>query len=937
MRSRALRLGLSALLAAAVARADLVTLKSGEILEGKARQWGERVLFWDRYGEAHDFHRSEVQRVEYKRRAEELAKPNLPDLTVRYIERLPRDPGFHGGFVQYDLPGKQDLGVLKPEASKYQLHRKPGEKVTFIVHIFNAGPAPAGAFGYRISIGDKPVAAATLPGLKPAEEKRVEVPWAWQAGQHEIKVELDPEGKLKEITRANNTFADPIRALTFFFAVHKTTYDAFSQVLNVVDSFNFEDWAQYHVHMMNFLFAESRWLSAPNGIAERVRVDKIIVVPECDEALYVKDQRRNGDPKEVIEYNGNWSFGKSELDNTRRWALNVDWGLPHELGHQLGLVDIYQLNVDPWQILARRMDGTYATLKHFYPAPATMMHWHGPHIFSEFCAGYLNQTLGRPRGYFGDYYYDIPDKCLLKVLSISGKPVPNAKVELFQRSAFKPPHHFVHGEPVSQGQTDENGVWLMPNRPAPHHKTLSGPDFKGYEMKDNPWGHIHVVGFNAMMLARVEAAGREEFFWLRLCDFNVAKWRGAEKEYTHPLKTRFPDAGAPEPPQKPTVGYHMPIERKMAELWWDRSPSPDIVRYNVYQKVGDGDEEVEPFRLVAIVDPARFQPKQRIGHGGLKYHEKFEEHGFYTLDTYFAVAAVTADGRESGLSETVHVPWIGEGRRAAVLPDGRVIFSADRHPSLYWSPGNGGVREFGIRTTEFPVDPYGLCADGDGNLVVTDAHNNQVLVFDPKGTLLRRLSKQAPRRESKSAKPGEFDYPCDVATDAQGNLYVAERDNHRVQVLDKAGKPLYTLGGDKGRGEKSFDRPTAVSVCSDRLLVSDEGNRRVVIYWIKNVAQPPAAVGAEPFVFDREITDLRAPDRALMTAKENVYVCDPGDNTLKVFDRGGKLIHKHEALEAAFEPGHVKLDGPRGLCTSDGRTAYLVTRFPVRTLKVRLD
>ena len=911
---------------ASAVRADLVTLRNGEILEGKARQWGDRVLFRDRYGGVHDFHREEAQRVEYKRRPEELVKPNLPDLTVRYIERLPRDPGFHG-VVAYDLPGKQDLGVLTVDASKYQLHRKPGEKVTFVVHVFNAGPAPAGRFGYRVSIDDKEVASGQIPGLKPDEEKLVEVPWTWQAGQHEIKVELDPERKIKEITRFNNVFADPIRALTFFFAVHQTTYESFSKVLNVVDSFNFEDWAQYHVHMMNYLFAESKWPSAPDGIAERVRVDKIIVVPECDEKLYVKDQRRNGDPKEIVEYNGNWSFGKSELENTRRWALGVDWGLPHELAHQLGLVDIYQLNIDPWQILVRRSDGTYATLKHFYPAPATMMHWHGPHLFSEFCAGYLNQTLGRPRGYFGDYYYDVPEKCYLKVLSNSAKPVPNAKIELYQRSAFKPPHHFVHGEPVATGQTDEKGVWSMPNRPAPHHKTLSGPDFKGYEMKDNPWGHIHVVGFNAMMLARVEAQGREEFYWLRLCDFNVARWRGNEKEYFHPLKTRFPDAGAPEPPQKPTVAYHMPLERQAAELWWDRSPSPDIIRYNVYKKVGDADEEVEPFRLVAIVDPARFRPDQRIGHGGLKYHDKFEEHGFYTLDTFFAVTAVAADGRESGLSDIVHVPWCHESRKAAILPDGRVIFSADRHPSLYTSPGNGGVREFGVRTTEHPVDPYGLCADLDGNLIVTDANGNQVLVFDPKGTLLRRISKQAPRRESKSAKPGEFDWPCDAAVDPKGNLYVVERDNHRVQVLDKGGKFLYALGGEKGKGEKAFDRPTAISVCGDRLLVSDEGNHRVVIYWLK----------PEGPVFDRDITELRAPDRALMTEKENVYVCDPGDNTLKVFDRGGKLIQKIEALEGAFEPGHYKLDGPRGLTTRDGKTAYLVTRFPIRTLRLRLE
>lgn len=54
-------------------------------------------------------------------------------------------------------------------------------------------------------------------------------------------------------------------------------------------------------------------------------------------------------------------------------------------------------------------------------------------------------------------------------------------------------------------------------------------------------------------------------------------------------------------------------------------------------------------------------------------------------------------------------------------------------------------------------------------------------------------------------------------------------------------------------------------------------------------------------------------------------------------NREGKLIQKIEALECAFEPGHCKLHGPRGLTTRDGKTAYLVTRFPIRTLKLRLD
>ena len=923
----ALRVSIAGFLAlASCVWADTIVLQSGEMLEGKARQWGDIVYFWDRFGEQTIYHRDELRDVRYKRRPDQLVKPDLPDLTVRYIERLPRDPGFHG-VVDYNQPGKKDLPVLMVDPAKYQLHRQVDEVVTFVIHVFNAGAAAAGPFDYTVSIDDQPFESGRIDGLKPAEEKLVEVEWNWEDDPHEIKVELDPQKTIKEITRLNNTFVDPTRALTFFFAVHQTTYDNFSKSLNVVDSFCFEDWAQYHVHMMNYLFAESKWPSAPNGIAERVRVDKIIVVPETDEKLYEKHRRRNGDPKEIIEYNGNWSFGKSDpIEQTQRWALSVDWGLPHELAHQLGLVDIYQLNVDPWQINVRRGDGCCYNYKHFYPEPKTMMHWHGPHLFSEQCANYLNQTLGRPRGYFGDYYYDVPDKCILQVLSNSGKPVSGAKLELYQRHAFEEPFGHIGPEPIATGQTDQQGQFVMPNRPAPHHKVWAEPGMHAYEMRDNPWGHIHVVGANATMLARVTAADCEEFYFLRLFDFNVAKWRGHDKQYVHVLKSHLPDPGAPEPPQNLRVEFHMPPDRERVNLRWDRSPSADAVQYNVYKKVGDGDDIIEPFRLVAQVERDRLPKEGPIGWGDLKLFDFFDDHGLYSPDTSFAAAAVTAEGRESALSVPVHVPRLHEARKAAVLLDGRVVFSANRGSSLWFSPGNGGLADLPIRCPDYNIDPEGVCVTPDGNLIVTDGHSNQVVFFDVKGTFLRKLTAQPPDRNSRSSKPGEFDRPCDAAADADGNLYVVDRDNHRVQVFGKDGKLRYAFG-EKGKGEKAFERPGAVSVCGKSLLVSDEGNRRVVIYRIE----------ADGVKFEREITGLGWPDRALLAESGNVYVCDVGDNTLKVFDREGKPIRKLEALESAFEPGSYKLDGPRGLCTRDGRTAYLVTRFPVRTLKVRLD
>ena len=927
MARRVLWIGLAAMLAASAARADRVVLANGEMLEGKAREWGTEVRFWDRYGEEHVFPRPDVHRVVYERPAEERVKPDLPDLTVACIERLPRDPGFHRK-VAYALEGKKDLGVLVVDPAKYQLHRKAGEKATFVVHVLNAGGAAAGRFRYRVAMDGKELDAGAIGGLKPAEEALIRVPWTWQDGQHHIQVELDTEKKLTEITRLNNTFTDPTRALTFFFGVHETTYANFSKVLNVVDSFCFEDWAQYHVHMMNDLFARSKWPSTPDGIPERVRVDKIVTGPSRNSADYDKHCVRQGDPESIVEYNGIWLFGLSDpIERTQKWALSVDWGLPHELGHQLGLIDLYQLNVDPHQILVRRADGTFYTNKYFFPTPTRMMHWHGPHLFSEHSANYLTQTHGRPRGYFGDYLYDLPKHVAVRVLSASGKPVAGAKVQVYQRQMFADPRHHIHGKPIAEGTTDAAGTFVLPNRPAPKHTTLSGPGFRGYTMTDNPWGHIHVVGMNGTLLLRVAAGGREEFHFLTIHDANIARWRGCEGTWARAVKTRFPDAGAPEPPPKVHVDFHLPKERGTCGIWWERSPSKDVVRYNLYKKVGDGGDTIKPFTLVQVIEASRFPPNRRPVCEGGKLFEKFHENGLYSPDTFYAVTAVDAQGRESGLSDVIEIPRLHGARQAAVLPDGRVVFTAGRHNTLYTSPGNGGVRAFGIRAGYYSVAPWGLCADAAGNLIVTDGHANQVLVFSPKGDLVRRISKQEPRRESHSTRREHFNWPCDAAVDAQGNLYVAERDGCRVQSLDPQGKFRFVFGG-KGKGKELFGRIRALSLCGDRLLVSDDGNRRVAIFRIK-------PDGVE---YEREITEeIRWPDRALLTAKGNVYVCDVGDSTLKVYDSEGKLTRTWHDLELAFSHGRWKLEAPVGLCTSDGRTAYLVTRFPVRTLKVRLD
>ncbi len=75
---------------------------------------------------------------------------------------------------------------------------------------------------------------------------------------------------------------------------------------------------------------------------------------------------------------------------------------------------------------------------------------------------------------------------------------------------------------------------------------------------------------------------------------------------------------------------------------------------------------------------------------------------------------------------------------------------------------------------------------------------------------------------------GQFDLPKGVAVAANGNVYVSDTYNHRVQYFTPTGSFLGKWGS-YGTGEGYFKAPTGVTVGLDpvRLFVADTGNNRI--------------------------------------------------------------------------------------------------------------
>ena len=132
--------------------------------------------------------------------------------------------------------------------------------------------------------------------------------------------------------------------------------------------------------------------------------------------------------------------------------------------------------------------------------------------------------------------------------------------------------------------------------------------------------------------------------------------------------------------------------------------------------------------------------------------------------------------------------------------------------------------------TEGMVEPGGLVIDKENRLLyVADVELDQVLVYDADSfKLLRKIGTTGHKHELTT--PGDFSKPSAVAVDQDGNLYVCDTLNNRVEIFDADGKFISTFG-KAGDGPGYFARPKGVAIDSDgHIWVADGMQDRVQVF-----------------------------------------------------------------------------------------------------------
>ena len=131
------------------------------------------------------------------------------------------------------------------------------------------------------------------------------------------------------------------------------------------------------------------------------------------------------------------------------------------------------------------------------------------------------------------------------------------------------------------------------------------------------------------------------------------------------------------------------------------------------------------------------------------------------------------------------------------------------------------------------TEPCGVAVDSNGNFYVADRLNNLIRKITPSGAV-STLAGSSWGFADGQGSAAQFKNPVGVAVDSNGNVYVADTDNHRIRKITPAGV-VTTLAGDgnasflDGQGSATrFNYPQGVAVDSGgNVYVADKNNNRI--------------------------------------------------------------------------------------------------------------
>ena len=694
---------------------------------------------------------------------------DLPDLNVTHIRRT---PAYHC----YDIIYPSGIPTIMPGTEEEKRWPDVGEMVHFTAFIINKGAVAAPACSYQWMIDGEAVAGGMLPSLEPGVKDSTSLEWPWPGWGHDITFSADVGDAIVEGCERNNQVHDRIDALGLWIFITRTAYDYFQSWPNMLGSRSAEDWVKSNIDTMNICFANAVYPLTPQGVLERVRIDRFIVYEEGG-MPYPPEERRHKD--------GEWGFSATHM--TPDYFLRTDWGFIHEVCHQLGRIDLYMIGIGPVGNKVLDEAGLPVGLgTGDKPMKHALMFDMSPFL-CEHTAYSFNRDLHKRRGYYGEYLFDIPVINRIRLLDQNNQPLSGATVRAFRKEAAS---RQIPNVPFCTAISDADGM---------------------VSLGEKPYGDwIDVVGTNGLIFLAVSRGGHTQYDWITIIDSNMAYWRGDSLDATYDIRVTLPPAEAPKTPWNlRTIQHRNHVEVTLA---WDHD-DPGTRIYRIYRCPCIPTGQFYPVHPFLLADSTTEPVLQTRCDGS----------GFF-----YRVTAVNHQNIESGFSNEIMVlPWYGL-RSVTISGDGQRYLSSTHYQNIFIQD----IRGFNTRAFMTHHEPRSFrhfCVDRENAIYLFDneewnpvEHYFGLRKYAPDGSFLWKVG-------HRGSGPGYFSKVTDVAINAERHLFLLDQGNHCLQALQEDGAFIASYGS-AGDGEGQFQSPLACTFAAglQSLLVADSGNDRIV-------------------------------------------------------------------------------------------------------------
>jgi len=237
--------------------------------------------------------------------------------------------------------------------------------------------------------------------------------------------------------------------------------------------------------------------------------------------------------------------------------------------------------------------------------------------------------------------------------------------------------------------------------------------------------------------------------------------------------------------------------------------------------------------------------------------------------------------------------WVTDGQDNAPVRSGATTATAERvgpapgatkgHQVFKFSPDGKLLMTLGkaggAAAPEYFYQPNDIVTAPNGDIFVSEGHgggNSRILKFTKDGKLIKTIGK-------KGTGPVEFDQPHALALDSKGRLFVGDRSNNRIQILDQEGNFIEEW--------KQFSRPSGIYIDKNDVIYVADSESGAVTNGRSRTEKRGIRVGrisdgkVIAFIPDpvEVATNTSAAEGVAADAEGNIYGAEVGSKSLKKY------------------------------------------------------